>query len=176
MAALHNVKWELFATFLSEGQGVAESYKKAGFTGSKATISVGASNLKSKPEIQSRVAELVEERTRFKQNFTVPIDPKTGDVMVVSSSLLDRAWVLQKLMENAVASADAMQFAASNQALALLGKELGMFGSKPPEDDKSKLGESQSTSPAQITQFLDALKIDTTKLGMENDHVERGCI
>jgi hypothetical protein len=41
--------------------------------------------------------------------------------------MLSREWVLERLVDNAKAAREAGDFGPSNQALNLLGKELGMF-------------------------------------------------
>ena len=170
MAQLKNVKWELFATFIAEGRAIGKSFLDAGY--STASASTHATELKKRPEVVARIAELLEDRTRFKEQY---IKPKQAgmDIEPVSVAQLNRAWVLERLMKNADDSAAAQQFTASNQALIVLGKELGLFGTKGDGDDNKKpmLTDGTAATPENILQILGAMNIgiDTTKVG-NNDH------
>lgn len=74
-----------------------------------AAIAVEASKLLANPNVALRVSELQERAS--------------------AKVVLNRAWVLEKLMSNATKAAEAEDYIASNKALELLGKteELQMF-------------------------------------------------
>jgi phage terminase small subunit len=74
------------------------------------TIAVSASKLLADPKVSPRVAAL--------------------QTAAADKAVVDQAWVLQRLMRNADTAAASGDFAASNQALALLGKHLAMVTDK----------------------------------------------
>jgi phage terminase small subunit len=100
MPVLDNARHEAFAQHLAKGMPASEAYAKAGYAESRSS----ASRLLTNANIAARVAEL-----------------KT---MTAERVVVDREWVLAKLIENA-SQADNLN--ASNKALELVGKELGMF-------------------------------------------------
>lgn len=102
MAVLSNQRHEAFAQALAKGLTADEAYKQAGFKPNRGN----ASTLKAKKNIQARVAEL--------------------QGMAAERVVVDREWVLAKLVENATNTQETNP-SASNQALQLIGKELGMF-------------------------------------------------
>lgn len=102
MAVLSNQRHEAFAQGLAKGLTADEAYKQAGFKPNRGN----ASTLKAKQNIQARVAEL--------------------QGMAAERVVVDREWVLAKLVENATNTQETNP-SASNQALQLIGKELGMF-------------------------------------------------
>lgn len=100
---LKNGKHELFAQALAQGKTADESYAEAGFNPHRGN----ASRLSSNESIQARVAELRERAIR--------------------GIVLDRQWVLDRLIENATAALVEKDRSVANRSLELLGKELGMF-------------------------------------------------
>jgi phage terminase small subunit len=103
MPALQNTRHEKFAQELAKGKSQSEAYHAAGYEPSEAN----ASRLTRNDKVQARVAELQER--------------------AVQNVMLSREWVLEQLVDNATKAKLAGDFGPSNQALNLLGKELGMF-------------------------------------------------
>lgn len=102
MPVLDNQRHEAFAHAMAKGLSADEAYQQAGFAANRGN----ASRLKANESIQARVAELLG--------------------MAAERVVVDREWVLAKLVENA-SNHQAENPAASNKALELIGKELGMF-------------------------------------------------
>lgn len=133
MKPLKNAQWEKMALAMAGGMDVGLAYEASGYKARGNAAQVNGCRLLRNPEIQARIDEL-----------------KTRHVEVVQArDALDRQWVVERLMRNAaiamgeekvkltlnqkgtdtpieieVSMRDA---AAANQALQLLGKELGMF-------------------------------------------------
>ena len=102
MPVLDNPRHEAFAQALAKGKSATDAYQEAGYKGDR----TAASRLSSNVNIGQRVAELQE--------------------MVADRVVVDREWVLSKLIENAKNNQESNPN-ASNKALELIGKELGMF-------------------------------------------------
>lgn len=102
MPILDNARHERFAQGLAAGKSAAEAYTAAGYKGDR----TAASRLSTNVNVQSRVTEL--------------------QGKVVERLTVDRQWVLDRLIENATMH-QATVPAASNKALELIGKEMGMF-------------------------------------------------
>lgn len=103
MPVLANARHERFAQELAKGKSQADAYQAAGYEPSEPN----ASRLTRNDKVQKRVAEL--------------------QARAVENVLLTREWVLEQLVDNASKAKAAGDFGPSNQALNLLGKELGMF-------------------------------------------------
>lgn len=102
MPILPNPRHEAFAQALAKGKSADEAYQMAGFKPDRGN----ASRLTANDSVQARVAEL--------------------QGMAADRVVVDRQWVLTKLIENAT-NTQASNPGASNKALELIGKELGMF-------------------------------------------------
>ena len=103
MPALSNPRHERFAQELAKGKSQSEAYQDAGYEPSEPN----ASRLTRNDKVKSRVAELQER--------------------AAASVCVSREWVLEQLVENARLAKQAGDISPSNQALNLIGKELGMF-------------------------------------------------
>lgn len=103
MPALPNPRHERFAQELAKGKSATEAYAEAGYEESRSA----ASRLLTNVNVQERVEEL--------QN------------RAAANVVLTREWVLEQLIDNATKAKVAGDFSPSNQALNLLGKEIGMF-------------------------------------------------
>lgn len=103
MPALANPRHERFAQELAKGKSATEAYAEAGYEESRSA----ASRLSSNVNVQARVAELQER--------------------AAANVVISREWVLEQLVDNAKLAKAAGDIAPSNQALNLIGKELGMF-------------------------------------------------
>lgn len=102
MPVLENQRHEAFAQALAKGKTVDSAYQEAGFKPNRSN----ASRLNANDSIRERVAELQE--------------------MASERVVLDREWILARLIENAKDHQKSNP-SASNKALELLGKEVGMF-------------------------------------------------
>jgi phage terminase small subunit len=103
MGQLSNPRHERFAQGLAQGLSASDAYVKAGYGESRSA----ASRLSTNVNVQARVAEL--------------------QARVVENVSLTREWVIEQLIENASLAKEAGDYSPANQALQLLGKELGMF-------------------------------------------------
>lgn len=103
MAKLDNARWEAFACGLANGLTRDAAYGNAGYKQHRSN----ASRLSTNDSVQQRVAEI--------------------QALKSNTALLNRADVLRELAENVKTAKDLNQMSASNQALNLIGKELGMF-------------------------------------------------
>lgn len=101
MPVLSNQKHEAYAQALAKGKSATEAMREAGYSDPR-----NSSRLTKNDEISARVAEL--------------------QGMAADRVVVDREWVLAKLIENAKDTQKSNP-AASNKALELIGKELGMF-------------------------------------------------
>jgi phage terminase small subunit len=99
MPVLRNQRHERFAQELAKGCTVDQAYQAAGFKANRGN----ASRLNAVESVSARVRELQGEAAEI--------------------AVLDRAFVLRRLMKNA----DHEEGHVANKALELLGKELGMF-------------------------------------------------
>lgn len=102
MPVLDNPRHEAFAQALAKGNSASEAYALAGYRRNEGN----AGRLNRNEQVQRRVAEL--------------------QAMLLDRMVVDREWVLAKLIENATNNQEANPN-ASNKALELIGKELGMF-------------------------------------------------
>jgi len=109
MAVLRNPRHERFAQLVATGMSAAEAYVAAGYA-EKAAYTCGPRLLKTS-SVQARVREL----------------QHTIAKMSIDQAVIDRGFVLRELRDNALSTKQNQQWSASNRALELLGKELGMF-------------------------------------------------
>jgi len=147
MPLLSNPRQERFAQRVASGEPPAQAYTAVGYA-AKAAYTCGPRLLKI-PEIRARVLEL---RRAAAQGS-------------VSHAALDREFVLRELMDNALQAKRNHEWSASNRALELLGKELGMFdrADLPWDGDPSTLSDHQL---AQLTRHMERLAYgdDTARL------------
>ena len=106
-------RWEAFAQAYVRCKNGTQAAKEVGFKGGKDgnNFAVRAHELLKKPEVQKRVSELNQQLVKE----------------TMKSAKVDRAWVLDRLKENAQEALENRDRAAANRALELLGKELGLF-------------------------------------------------
>ncbi len=109
MPLLNNPRYERFAQLVATGQSPAQAYVAAGYE-EKTSYTCGPRLLK-RNEVLTRVTEL---RQSVAQT-------------AVTHAGLNREFVLRELMDNAVRAKENQEWSASNRALELLGKELGLF-------------------------------------------------
>lgn len=135
MPALDNQKHERFAQLVAKGATQAEAARTVGFSEKSARFQ--GSRLANDVNVVARIRELT---TRV-----------TDQAM--TSSGIDRAWVIGKLVQNVERSMQAepvydnegkptgeyrYEGTVANQALGLIGKEIGMFSGQPNEQKAEK--------------------------------------
>lgn len=103
MAALANARHEKFAQELAKGSSASDAMKAAGFQSDRRN----STRLTTNEDIARRVEELKE---RAATNVSI-----------------SREWVIEQLVDNAKKAKAEGDYAPSNKALELLGKEIGMF-------------------------------------------------
>lgn len=129
MAALKNPRHELFAQAIAKGKSQIEAHAAAGFNPHRSN----ASKLARTANVIARIAEL--------HNRSVDMERAATEKAAERLSI-DREWVLSRLVENVNRAMQAVKAggpkgdgpgeyrydgAVANAALALIGKELGMF-------------------------------------------------
>jgi hypothetical protein len=114
MAALRNPRHEQFAQLIAAGKTPAEAYGLVGYT--ERTAYTCGPRLLKQVSVRARVDEL----------------QQTVAVATVTRISLSREFVLRELMDNAMQAKKNQEWSASNRALELLGKELGMFNHPEP--------------------------------------------
>ena len=124
---LNNPSYERFAQLVATGQSPAQAYTAVGYQ-EKTAYTCGPRLLK-RVEVRARVDELRQTVARS----------------AVDAVALTRQYVLSELMDNALKAKENQQFSASNRALELLGKELGLFV------DRSELGPIWDGDPTTLT-------------------------
>ncbi len=131
MTVLKNARHERFATELANGQTQEKAYIAAGFSPSSARASA-SSLIKQRPYIFERRDEILAEREMLNT---------LARVRAMEELQLTKKDVMKELLDNAMIAKAAVpvlktgeptglyqaNISASNQALMLLGKELGMF-------------------------------------------------
>ena len=131
MPILKNARHERFATELANGQTQEKAYIAAGFSPSSARSSA-SSLIKQRPYIFERRDEILAEREMLHSVSTV---------QAMKELQITKKVIMEQLFDNAMIAKAAVpvlkngeptglyqaNISASNQALMLLGKELGMF-------------------------------------------------
>lgn len=159
MPALSNVRWEMFCVNLVAGMPQGEAHRKAGFTGTGS----GNSILKL-PQIKARIAELIEDKTKFKEKFNSdPLSPFASELdKLKTTGIVSKEWISEQLMSNAKEARDNNQFAAANAALRTLSEMFGYLKT-PTGNEPVKLNETKFTklSIAELNTILDPTKNGT---------------
>lgn len=130
---------------------------------SKAAMAAGyaagtsTTHFETDPEIIARIAELMDEHTAQRDaQRTAAIEAAK---VVGQMTGVTRAWVIQKLAENAQMAQQAEQFKESNAALELIGKDFGMFSGGSDEENAGGVPKSfdMDKLDALLNQSTDAL-------------------
>jgi phage terminase small subunit len=120
------------------GFSQAESYANAGY----AQAAHHAAQFFARPEIKARVDELAAEiHERARQHM--------------DRYNITREWVLERLIDNAREAYKDRQFAPANQALSLVGKELGMFIERKEIRMTRTLDDLPATDRERLLQAID---------------------
>lgn len=131
MPKLANERHELYAMHRAKGMVPAMASKASGFASGSSIYST----LEQDAAIIQRIAELMEELKDRKAERRAAAQEAAKVVgQTVGNS---RLWVLEMLAENAAMARDEGDFKESNEALRMIGEELGMFegGSDPDSPD-----------------------------------------
>lgn len=132
MARLPNERNELYARHRAKGMNAAKAAVAAGYAPGSST-----QHLETDPDVMARIEELFEEQKAQREQqrlAAVEAAKVVGQMTGVS-----RAFVIQKLAENAQNAAADGQFKDSNYALELIGKDLGMFSGGQGDDDGTRV-------------------------------------
>lgn len=130
MPRLANERQELYCIQRARGMIPSKAAIAAGYASGSAIYT----ELESNGEVISRIRELIDEleaKKEARREAALASAKTVGEMTGVG-----RAWVIQKLAENAQLAQDAGDFKCANDALQLIGKEFGMFegSSESPED------------------------------------------
>src|SRR6266481_2198053 len=139
MSILNNPRHEQFAQLVATGQSPAQAYVAVGYE-EKGSYTCGPRLLK-RNEIRARVDELRQQVARS----------------AVDAATLNRQFVLTELMDNAIKAKEMQQISASNRALELLGKELGLFVERTEHTFWN--GDPNTLSDDQLAQMIKYLEI-----------------
>ena len=132
MPILANARHEVFAQEIAKGTEAGEAYVKAGFKANGGN----ARRLKLDEAVKKRVEAILSERSMVHEK---------GLERAIERTALSKEWVIEGLIENVDRAMQAVEVkdhkghgtgeykydgSVANQALNLLGKELGMFVEK----------------------------------------------
>lgn len=172
MPELPDPRWEAACKAIADGHPATKAYAMAGYKGSSRSVS---SVFFRRPKIAARIAELLEARR--------VVDNKA--MLTAAERLsIDKYWVLERLKYNAevalrgmpVLDANGVQTGrfsgrpnhnAATRALALIGKELGMFVERI---EIGGPGEFASMSDHELTEKA---RQDALALGMPPEAIEK---
>lgn len=139
MPVLANPKHERFAQELARGATQAQAYTDAGYNASLATARSCAHKLFKKADIQARIDELLAEQRQIESGATQ---------RAIDALAIDRAWVMERLVLNAERALQQVEVrgpdgeplgefryegSVANKALELLGREIGMYQDRRPQ-------------------------------------------
>ena len=138
MPTLHNSRHERFAQLVATGKTPAEAYVAVRYA-EKTAYTCGPRLLKTE-SVRARVIELEQKITEA----------------AVTNAVLNREFVIRELMDNALKAKGNGELSASNRALELLGKEIGMFERKdlPWDGDPATLTDLQLS---QLNNYLERI-------------------
>lgn len=119
MPQLANDRHERFARAVADGMRTVDAYEAAGYPRSASS----ASQLKSRPEVSARIAELMQE----------DLDRRAADDDDMDNlpSELNRDWLLRTLMKNISIAQKQGQIAPANKAVEMLAELIGFSFKKP---------------------------------------------
>jgi DNA segregation ATPase FtsK/SpoIIIE-like protein len=137
---LANPKHEAFCREIARGTPVNEAYLRAGHAETPSTAS-SARSLKCQPEIQKRINEILDyEKFGIQRSLQKDAERKLAeakrlnaenrDLCAEMSNLIQRVDVINWLLTDREAAREHNQFSAAIKAVELIGRALGMFGSR----------------------------------------------
>jgi DNA segregation ATPase FtsK/SpoIIIE-like protein len=139
-SALANPKHEAFCREIAMGTPVKEAYLRAGHVETPSTAN-SARSLKCQPEIQKRIGEILDyEKFGIQRGLQKDAERKLAeakrlnaenrDLCAQMSDLINRLDVINWLLTDREAAREHNQFSAAIKAVELIGRALGMFGSR----------------------------------------------
>lgn len=151
MPLLANAKHELFAQNMASGMKVLDAYEAAGYPRNPSS----ASQLHTKPEVQTRIAELIEERS-----LQISRMAEAGGATSENTEDFhpDFQWVVRQLKKNAELAQQANQISAANKAIELIAEMYQFVGKKAKEPEVAKPPEKAAPSIADLAERLKGLK------------------
>lgn len=141
MPVLANPKHEAFCKAIANGLKMVDAYEAAGYLRSPSA----ASQLNNRPEVQSRIAELISERQTRTSDFDDDIDNLPTE--------LNREWLTKTLMKNVAIAQKAGQIAPANKAVEMLAELIGYSFKKPernPTQDDEENRKKEKTNDDDI--------------------------
>uniref|UniRef100_A0AB74ULW8 Terminase small subunit n=1 Tax=Caulobacter phage BL57 TaxID=3348355 RepID=A0AB74ULW8_9VIRU len=135
MPRLANDRHEMYAMMRAKGMMPAQAAQAAGFVKGSSTYA----QLEKDPEVQARAQELVEENNAKREQMRAANEEAARIVGQMAG--VNKAWVIQKLAENAQNAAQDGDYKESNAALKLIGEEFAMFQGASAEGRENGAGE-----------------------------------
>ena len=135
---LPNIRWERFAHALADGENQMQAYITAGYSPNRGQ----SSRLAHESAVVRRVAYLLQIKGEV---IAEAVAEATKAVAITKAMVLAELWDNAQKAKAAIPVFDkkgaptgeyTANWTASNQALHLLGKELGMFRGPIPEDEE----------------------------------------
>jgi hypothetical protein len=114
MGVLTRPQHEAFAQAIANGSTIIDAYVKSGYPRNRSN----ACRLRLRERISARIDELLAQKSAAASLAELTAAEKAG---------VDAFWVMRGLRRNAVMAARKGDQAASNRAIELIGKHLGMF-------------------------------------------------
>jgi len=176
MTKLRNGRHERFATELANGQTQEKAYIAAGFSPSSARASA-SSLIKQRPYIFERRDEILAEREKLHSISTIE---------AMKALQITKKEVMKELLDNAMIAKAAVpvlkngeptglyqaNISASNQALMLLGKELGMFTDRTDVNVSTHSNMSDRELRAFVVEKYKKLGLDLEAKTVEGEVIE----
>jgi hypothetical protein len=137
---LANPKHEAFCREIAKGAPPKEAYLRAGHVETPSSAS-SARSLKCQPEIQKRINEILDyEKFNIQREMQQDaerrlaeakrLNAENRDLCAQMSDLINRLDVINWLLTDREAAREHNQFSAAIKAVELIGRALGMFGSR----------------------------------------------
>lgn len=137
MPRLANERHELYAIHRAKGFSPAKAGIAAGFASGSSTVS----ELEKSKDVMQRVDELIAEIAERRESQKIAA--REAAQIVGQMTGYSKAWVIEKLAENAQLASAESDFKSANEALKLIGDEFGMFkGGSGSSDEDGNLPKS----------------------------------
>lgn len=165
MPSLKSAKHEMYCQNIVKGMTQKAAHRAAGFAGNTGN----ASTMHSRPEIQARIAELIEEKNgsvATEINPHTSLDTQREIETAMADGRVSREWIIAQLVENATLARETGQFTPANKSLELLIRMMGYFpapaGKKGSGLDKGAALPKTPTAPMisydQINRIFDRIE------------------
>jgi hypothetical protein len=128
---LANPRQEIYAKMRARGMIPAKAAIAAGYASGSGVYT----ELESSPGVIVRIAEIME--FQEEQRAAKIVATKEAAKIVGQVTGMGKAWVLEKLAENAAMAQHEGDFKEANVALKLIGEEIGMFQGRSADDENA---------------------------------------